>query len=277
MRKLNCRAGDLAVIVEAHTSDNLGMIVKVLGKHRNQSACPADEVIWLVKASQPMTYEKLGKFTHRRKGPVPDSWLHPIRGYPLGKDPAIGLFESLDKEEGKLREFVVDESGTIYDPVELGSTNADFYDLEDFTTIESLIEAIEFCPPLLNHFQQLRWDKMSELTEEDKLHQALQDDDFGWRNWIIEEDQAGLAWFIDQVQAWLDDSPDEAPEQFSSVALAKKYFEGLDYKTLDGICVQIIEGEHPGSSFYAAVLRQDVDYVNQVARDLGLMFRFRQE
>ena len=44
----------------------------------------------------------------------------------------------------------------------------------------------------------------------------------------------------------------------------------------DGIGVQIIEGDHPGSSYYAAVLRQDVDYVNQVARGLGLTFRFRQ-
>ena len=39
MGKLNCRAGDLVIIVDAFTSDNIGMFVKVLGKHRNQSAC----------------------------------------------------------------------------------------------------------------------------------------------------------------------------------------------------------------------------------------------
>ncbi len=60
------------------------------------------------------------------------------------------------------------------------------------------------------------------------------------------------------------------------MALAKKYFERLDYKTLDGIGVQIVEGEHPGSSYYAAVLRQDIDYVSQVARGLGLEFSFRE-
>ena len=49
MRKLNCRAGDLAVIVDAFTPENIGMIVKVLGKHRNQSACPADDVIWFCR------------------------------------------------------------------------------------------------------------------------------------------------------------------------------------------------------------------------------------
>jgi hypothetical protein len=253
------------------------MIIKVLGKHRNQSACPADDVIWLVQASHPMRYEKLGKITHRRKGPVPDSWLNPIRGYPLGWDPAIGVGESLDKKEGRLREFLVDESGTISDPVELRSTNADFYDLEDFQTIETLIVAIEFCPPLLDHFQQLTWKKKNGLPKNDKLHQALQDEDFGWRNWIIQEGQAGLAWFIDQVEAWLDDpAGEDAAEQFSGVALAKRYFERFDFKTLDGIGVQIVEGQHPGSSYYAAVLRQDIDYVNQVARGLGLTFRFRE-
>jgi len=39
--------------------------------------------------------------------------------------------------------------------------------------------------------------------------------------------------------------------------------------------VDIIEGEHPGSSYYAAELRQDVDYANQVAKEMGLGFRFR--
>ena len=82
---------------------------------------------------------------------------------------------------------------------------------------------------------------------------------------------------IEQVQAWLDDpAGEEAAEQFSGVALAKKYFERLDYKTLDGIGVQIIEDQHPGSSYYAAVLRQDIDNVNQFARGLDLTFRFRQ-
>ena len=60
------------------------------------------------------------------------------------------------------------------------------------------------------------------------------------------------------------------------MALAKRYFERFDYKTLDGLGVLIVEGEHPGSSYYAAVLRQDIDYVNQVARGLGLTFRFRE-
>jgi len=40
-----------------------------------------------------------------------------------------------------------------------------------------------------------------------------------------EEGQAGLAWLIDQVEAWLNDpTGGKALEQFSGVALVKKHF-----------------------------------------------------
>jgi hypothetical protein len=71
----------------------------------------------------------------------------------------------------------------------------------------------------------LAWKKKAQLARIEKLYLALQDDDFGWRNWITEEGQEGLAWFIDQVEAWPDDpAGEDAAEQFSGVALARKYF-----------------------------------------------------
>jgi hypothetical protein len=70
MRKLNCRPGDLAIVVEAFNPVNIGNIVNVLSKHRDQMAlvCPDDDVIWLVQAAHPMTYELRGKITRRDKG-----------------------------------------------------------------------------------------------------------------------------------------------------------------------------------------------------------------
>ena len=38
-----------------------------------------------------MSYDADGKIILRKKGPVPDSQLRPIRGYPLGADIAIGI------------------------------------------------------------------------------------------------------------------------------------------------------------------------------------------
>ena len=108
---------------------------------------------------------------------------------------------------------------------------------------------------------------------------ALCDEDFGWRNWITAEVEAGLGWFIGQVEAWLEETAsddEQTAQQCSGVALAKRYFECLGNKTMDALGVQIIEGEHPGSTYYAAELRQDIDYANQVARDSGLACRFRE-
>ena len=52
---------------------------------------------------------------------------------------------------------------------------------------------------------------------------ALQDEDFGRRNWTIEKDLAVLPWFIDQIEVWLNDSAGVgAVDQLFSVVLAKR-------------------------------------------------------
>jgi hypothetical protein len=48
------------------------------------------------------------------------------------------------------------------------------------------------------------------------------------------------------------------------------YFQRFDVETLDQLGVYLIEGEQPASSFSEAVLREDMDYANQVARGKGL-------
>ena len=95
MRKLNCKPGDMAIIVEAFIPVNVGAIVKVIGKHRNQRVvCAAsDEFIWLIEAPHPLTYEVKGQLVRKRKGGAPDSGLQPIRGLPLGRDIAEGVRE----------------------------------------------------------------------------------------------------------------------------------------------------------------------------------------
>ena len=95
MIKINCKPGDLAILVEAFNPVNIGAIVKVIGKHRNQKVvCAApDEFIWLIEAPHSLTYEVKGKLVRKRKGGAPDSGLQPIRGLPLGRDIAEGVME----------------------------------------------------------------------------------------------------------------------------------------------------------------------------------------
>ena len=114
-----------------------------------------------------------------------------------------------------------------------------------------------------------------------ELLTALQNEDFGWKEWIRLEGDNGLNWFRTYIhETWLQQKinwrdVDYFPKNYSGVAVVKQYFEGLDDKTLYALGVEIIEGEHPGSSYYAAELRHDIDYANQVAREMGLEFRFR--
>jgi len=82
MKKLNCKPGDLAIIINAYNSVNIGAIVKVIAAHKNQNALDkeADDHLWTVKAPHPMTYAIDGKLIRKHKGPAPDSSLWPIRG-----------------------------------------------------------------------------------------------------------------------------------------------------------------------------------------------------
>ena len=78
-----CKPGDLAIVVEAYNACNIGTIVHVLGLYSGKSGicAPEGDVIWLAQASQPMTYAEPSKLTRRRRGPIPDSQLRPIRGH----------------------------------------------------------------------------------------------------------------------------------------------------------------------------------------------------
>ena len=84
MTKLNCKPGDLAVVITAHNPENIGTIVRVIKKHPNQNALVdfKGSHIWMAEAPRPMLYDVGGKMVRRRKGAVPDAILRPIRGLP---------------------------------------------------------------------------------------------------------------------------------------------------------------------------------------------------
>ena len=78
----NCKPGDLAIVVQAYNACNVGTIVKVLRLNGDQSALctPGADVIWLAEAAHLLTYDYGGVLKTERTGPVPDSYLRPIRG-----------------------------------------------------------------------------------------------------------------------------------------------------------------------------------------------------
>jgi hypothetical protein len=272
MRRLNCRPGELAIVVNSFDPANIGSIVKVLG--RDAKAC-GKQFFWRIHAVHLLTYAKGDKKYRRRKGSIADADLQPIRGYPLGMDIAIGVTEQMFIKDGRLRVFDVDMAGTITFDVPEPKTNAEAFRLGGYRTVGQLISTVQDCSPLEFAVEQAVL-KHRVLLGDDRSSLAQEDAD--WCEWIAADEKA-LTWVIAFIDAWLEMDVDFDDSEFfqctSSEGYALRYFERLGVETLDQLGVYIIESEHPASSFNAAVLREDIDYANQVARSMGLEFRLQ--
>lgn len=95
MSELRCRPGDLAIVVSAQYPSNLGRIVKVVRQFQGEGDLiyPASTPAWWVESSHPLSWYKKKKRYQRKKGPVPDAQLQPIRELPLAQDIADGLWD----------------------------------------------------------------------------------------------------------------------------------------------------------------------------------------
>ena len=78
---MNCKLGDLAVVVKADLACNLGNIVHVVGVcDGNGDIVFRDQgPVWIVDCARLMTWDLKGKRFRRLTGPVPDNRLQPIR------------------------------------------------------------------------------------------------------------------------------------------------------------------------------------------------------
>jgi hypothetical protein len=269
MRRLNCRPGELAIVVNSFDPANIGSVVKVLGRDAKASD---KKFVWRTHAAHTLNYAKADKKYRRRNGSIADVDLQPIRGYPLGMDIAIGVVEQMDIREGRLQVFEVDMAGTITSNESEPRTNAEAFRLGNYQTVEKLISAVHACPPLEFDVEQAVLDYRALI--DDRTHMGQED----WCKWI-DSDATALAWLIEFINAWLEQSFDFGNSEFfectSCDGYALRYFQRFDLETLDQLGVYIIEREHPASSFSAAFLREDMDYANQVAREKGLGFRFQ--
>ena len=86
----------------------------------------------------------------------------------------------------------------------------------------------------------------------------------------------------DVVQEWLTqpvdwDQSDYFPADWHGTGRAYQFFGQMDPEVLDALGVVIVEGDHPGSDYFAAELRSEIDEANAKAWELGLPLRFRSE
>lgn len=192
--------------------------------------------------------------------------------------------------------FEVNGWGTITDPdVDEAQTWEDVFEHiwpGGIRTWKDVISVVEGCWPLESHFQTLASDEADRLahllpqqlgSKGRKLLAALEaDPDDGWRDWVEIEGSKGVDRFQAAIEDWLGEPADYSqsesfPINHGSQGQAKAFFERMDWETLKALGVVIVEGDHPGSTYYAAELKNSIEEANEVAEELGLPFRFRPE
>jgi len=108
----------------------------------------------------------------------------------------------------------------------------------------------------------------------------MQDPDDGWPAWVESGGKRGVAGFRTLIQEWLDEGVDWSqsdswPSGWAGQDRAMSFFQDMDGKMLDALGVVIVEGDRPGSTYFAAELRGEMTVANAVAEREGLRFRFR--
>ena len=172
--------------------------------------------------------------------------------------------------------FVV-EDRTIYAPwAEYPQTFGDVVDLfSDYSSREGVLAAFDENYDLQSHFYNALEDAAS---EEDSLAQRLTES--------MEMDDAVIAWLnqapVEELSTVIDhwlgsDLPVlyEMPLHAGPMGEAYAFFQNQEFSTLRSLGVSVVEGEHPGSSYYAAELRVSIESANDAAVVMDLPIRFK--
>jgi hypothetical protein len=185
-------------------------------------------------------------------------------------------------------------------------TRADVFDvsLEAIKSPDDLISEADQCPPLAWELHRIysehREALVRELAEqspeakegrrsrysvlESKLENLPEEPEDGLAKWAEGIGKKDFSKIRERIRKWFEESPDwgdEEDEYFSDFATGQSaalaIFQDMDPKILDLLGIEIVEGEHPGSSYYAAELNKSIDDANRAAELAGIPIRFTKE
>jgi len=83
-------------------------------------------------------------------------------------------------------------------------------------------------------------------------------------------------WNLDEVEGWLDtkieyeDLGAWQAAQFSPYKAGLDFYQHLSVEAADNLGLELVEGDHPGSSFVDVAFYGDVDELNRHIQRLGL-------
>ena len=193
--------------------------------------------------------------------------------------------------------FEVSEYGTInaqgeWDP----HLNSDVFSINTsrITSPSDLVSEIDGNGLLQERFEQIAeealWEAQDAYDNGDRVRggrKRLQAkiaaiEKGGWEGLIEFDGEAGLQRYKAVLNKWLAeridfDYVDYWPRSAGLQGEALCFFENLGRDVRNALGVVIVEGDHPGSSYFAAELQNDIADANKQATLLGLPFRFREE
>lgn len=190
--------------------------------------------------------------------------------------------------------FIVRASGTIDSKEYIAPTTRedafDFgsYDLQD---AESLVERANDIHPVmwelqrqyeeyhLKKLEKLKSDEEKEAYEEEWPEYADEEIAEKWVLQLSEQEFKGLR---SQMEKWAESEPDMSSDETDYFVIpssgqdyAYKFFQDhTEPEVLDELGIEIVEGEYPGSTYYAAELSIPVEEANAKAEKAGIPIRF---
>ena len=203
-----------------------------------------------------------------------------------------------------ITEFEVTEVGTLRmaDYVE-AETRAEFYeDVADRWegSPQGLSDAMDDCQPLAWAVNSIYSDFRDEVVADiraaesdakqkkrrivvlkERLKKLPEEPEEGASAWLLglttSEFEANV---VPQIQEWFSELPnwyfedDYLPQTGTAQGAALEFFRSMDTDSVDLLRVDIVEGDRPGSTYYAAELRGNIDVANRAAEAAGLRVRF---
>ena len=203
-----------------------------------------------------------------------------------------------------ITEFEVSEGGTLRmaDFAE-AETRAEFYEyVASFwsRSPKDLAEAMGECQPLAwavhsiysNFRDELEADfqdaqgagsghkrKLADLKAQlDALPEEPEEGAADWLLSLTSKEFEGRV--VPEIEKWFGEPPNWSfedgylPESGTAQGAALEFFRDMVADDLETLGVDVVEGEHPGSTYYAAELRGDIDEANRAAEAAGIPVRF---
>jgi hypothetical protein len=167
--------------------------------------------------------------------------------------------------------YVLEYGALSTDAVEYyPTTRAELLGFETIDTHHELISLAEDEWQVANLVEEA----MADLDPEENPHVPDK-----WQDWLAQADDQTVSNLIDQANDWITGFPNESDYEradmsgYSGRGQALRFFRN-DFEYCDDFDIVIVEGDCPGSSYFAAELRMDIEEANAYAVEYGIPIRF---